>query len=329
MIKAFVLLATLALGFSAPLDLQQDSEWELFKTTHKKTYDQNTEGFRKQVFLANLRIIQKHNIEADLGMHTFWMGVNEFSDQTNLEFRKYANGYRMAANRTSGSTYLPASNTNIPETVDWRTKGYVTPVKNQGQCGSCWAFSTTGSLEGQHFKKYGKLVSLSEQQLVDCSGSYGNNGCEGGLMDNAFKYIKDNGGIDTEACYPYEARDATCRFQRSCVAATDTGFVDIQRGNEDKLKSAVAENGPISVAIDAGHQSFQTYRSGIYDEPQCSSTRLDHGVLVVGYGTDNGQDYWLVKNSWGPSWGMEGYLKMSRNKNNQCGIATQASFPLV
>nr|ALI16261.1 cathepsin L [Cerebratulus lacteus] len=329
MIRAFVLLVALTVAFSAPLEQQLDSEWEMFKATHKKTYETKTETLRKAVFMNNLRYIQKHNAEADMGKHTFWLGVNEYSDWTSLEFAKYANGYRMALNRTSGSTYLPASNVKAPDTVDWRSKGYVTPVKNQGQCGSCWAFSTTGSLEGQHYRKYQKLPSLSEQQLVDCSGAYGNNGCQGGLMDNAFKYIKANQGLDTEQCYPYEAQNDRCRFQKSCVAATVTGFVDVQRGSEDALKSAVSEVGPVSVAIDAGHPSFQGYRSGVYNEPRCSQTALDHGVLVVGYGSENGQDYWLVKNSWGPSWGINGYIKMSRNRNNQCGIATQASYPLV
>ncbi|KAG0410025.1 hypothetical protein HPB47_012847, partial [Ixodes persulcatus] len=199
-----------------------------------------------------------------------------------------------------GSTYLEPENIedfSLPKTVDWRTKGAVTPVKNQGQCGSCWAFSATGSLEGQHFRKTGSMVSLSEQNLVDCSIDFGNNGCEGGLMDNAFKYIRANKGIDTEKSYPYNGTDGTCHFKKSAVGATDSGFVDIRQGSETQLKKAVATVGPISVAIDASHQSFQFYSDGVYDEPECDSEALDHGVLVVGYGTFNGTDYWLVKNS--------------------------------
>eukprot|EP00058_Branchiostoma_floridae_P026263 XP_002611753.1 hypothetical protein BRAFLDRAFT_236364 [Branchiostoma floridae] len=305
-----------------------------FHTCTGLSFEGKEESRRMEIFENNTKLINLHNNEADLGMHTYWLGHNQFAHMTNDEFVANVIGGclldRNASKSTADRVHQYDSNlVELPDTVDWRTKGYVTPVKNQEQCGSCWAFSTTGSLEGQTFKKTGKLVSLSEQNLVDCSGEFGNQGCNGGLMDDAFKYIKANGGIDTEDSYPYEARDGKCRFKPADVGATVTGYTDISEGDEGALTQAVATVGPISVAIDASHHTFQMYSHGVYYEPQCSSTELDHGVLAVGYGTEGGKDYWLVKNSWGEVWGQNGYIMMSRNKNNQCGIATSASYPLV
>lgn len=309
-----------------------DSVWETFKAEHSRTYDDEEDTHRKEIFATNMKKIEMHNYLHSKGLKSYRLGITPFADMDTTEYAKLMNGFRgLAFNAPrNGSTYLsPNVKFELPDTVDWRTKGYVTPVKNQGQCGSCWAFSTTGSLEGQHFRKTGKLVSLSEQNLVDCSTKYGNHGCEGGLMDQAFKYVKENGGIDTETSYPYEGVEERCHYKQSSSGATDTGYVDVPRGDESKLQEAVATVGPVSVAIDAGHSSFQLYKSGVYNEPECSRTQLDHGVLVVGYGTEDGKDYWLVKNSWGKRWGEEGYIKMSRNKDDQCGIASMASYPLV
>ncbi|XP_055946888.1 procathepsin L-like [Argiope bruennichi] len=325
----FALFAVAAARHSL-FDPELNEHWENFKKVFGKNYNEREEVTRRQIWERRLADIVRHNLRYDLGLHSFRKGINEYSDLDHDEFVKTFNGYRREpGHKSNGTTWVPIFNAYIPDKVDWRDKGLVTPVKNQQQCGSCWAFSTTGSLEGQHKKKTGQLVSLSEQNLVDCSGPEGNQGCEGGLMDQAFQYIKDNKGIDTEDSYPYTAEDGTCHFKKSAVGATVTGYVDIPTGDEEALKKAVATVGPISVAIDASHDSFQTYQDGVYDESECSSDQLDHGVLVVGYGTEDGSDYWLVKNSWGTTWGIKGYIKMARNKNNQCGIATQASYPLV
>ncbi|XP_071101321.1 procathepsin L-like [Haliotis cracherodii] len=304
-------------------------EWELFKKTHNKQYDFSEEMFRRSIYEHNVMVIKTHNAKYDQGKQTFKLGVNQFADWTTGEFAYYMNGYRMSNFTRHSSVVHRARDVELPTMVDWRQEGYVTPVKNQKQCGSCWSFSATGSLEGQHFKSTGKLVSLSEQNLMDCSKPEGNMGCQGGLMDQAFEYIKLNNGVDTEESYPYKAKNGKCHFKRENVGATDTGFVDVEKDNEMALQNAAATIGPISVAIDASKQSFQLYESGVYSDPECSSTQLDHGVLVVGYGTDMDKDYWLVKNSWGESWGMEGYIKMARNMNNMCGIATSASYPTV
>ncbi|XP_055946895.1 procathepsin L-like [Argiope bruennichi] len=330
--KFLALFALFAVAASRHIQLEPklNEHWENFKKVFGKVYDEREEIHRRMIWEKKVSDVIRHNLYYDLGLHSYRKGINEYSDLEHDEFVRTFNGFRRhLGQKSNASSWVPAFNVQIPDQVDWRTKGLVTPVKNQQQCGSCWAFSTTGSLEGQHKKKTGQLVSLSEQNLVDCSGPEGNQGCEGGLMDQAFQYIKDNKGIDTEDSYPYTAEDGTCHFKKSSVGATVTGYVDIPTGDEEALKQAVATVGPISVAIDASQDSFQTYQDGIYDEPECSSDLLDHGVLAVGYGTEDGSDYWLVKNSWGTSWGINGYIKMSRNKNNQCGIATQASYPLV
>jgi len=333
--KAFIALCLLFVCvYSAPtFNAELDAPWAIFKATFGKQYSGEEEINRRSAWEANLKIIRTHNLEADLGLHTYTLGMNAYGDLTLEEFVEQMNGLDVSLKEQNRDfdrhTFRAPENFELPDSVDWRTKGYVTGVKDQGQCGSCWAFSATGSLEGQHFKATGQLVSLSEQNLVDCSQKYGNMGCNGGLMDSSFRYIKDNMGIDTEMSYPYQARTLQCRFKAADVGATDTGLVDVPSRDENALQTAIATVGPVSVAIDAAHSSFQLYRSGVYNEPACSPTQLDHGVLAVGYDSLSGQDYYIVKNSWGLSWGNQGYIWMSRNKNNQCGIATMSSYPLV
>ena len=306
-------------------------EWELFKLEYGKTYSSEEEEIKRMdAFMENSFKIAKHNQLFHQGKVSFTLALNKFADMSLKEFSSVMKGY-IPSSYDQGSLFVPPANIELPDEVDWRKNGAVTPVKNQEHCGSCWSFSTTGSLEGQHFLKTKKLVSLSEQNLVDCDKT--NAGCGGGFSKLAFDYIKENGGIDTEKSYPYEAKNDTCRYNPAKSGATVSGYVSIKSGSEDDLKAAVATIGPISVAIDSNHTSFQLYnKSEIYDDPECTSEidRLDHAVLVIGYGaTKDGRDYWLVKNSWGTDWGNEGYFKMARNKNNACGVATDAVYPLV
>lgn len=328
--KTLILLVAFA-GIAAGFSFRD--EFENYKKMFKRVYQTEEEEWKRfAIWMNNIRLVNNNNIREAVGSSSFSMTINQFSDMTPHEVKRERNGYLNVPRNTTAPVFTSSKKiqANLPDEVDWRKHGYVTEVKDQGQCGSCWSFSTTGALEGQHFAKTGELPDLSEQQLVDCSRSYGNNGCNGGLMDYGFQYIKDNNGIDSESSYPYEAIDeGSCSFKPRSVEATDKGYKDVASEDEDALKEAVANVGPVSVAIDASHPTFQMYNGGVYDEPECSQEQLDHGVLVVGYGTENGKDYWLVKNSWGPSWGDEGYIKMARNKNNQCGIATAASYPLV
>lgn len=333
--KFLILLSVVAFASAARIaDVTLDNYWKEFTELHGKQYaSTEEEALRRSIWETNLKYINEHNLEASLNKHTFTLKMNKFGDLTNQEFVSMMNGFNKTKNmyRTgSNPRFMKPSNVKIPDAVDWRKQGYVTPVKDQGQCGSCWAFSAVASLEGQHFKQATKLVSLSEQNLVDCSRKYGNMGCNGGLMDQAFAYIKDNKGIDTEQSYPYKAIDQKCKFNPQTVGATDTGFTDIESGDESALESAIATVGPISVAIDASQSSFQFYASGIYSDADCSSEQLDHGVTAIGYDSmGQGQDYYIVKNSWGTSWGDKGYILMARNQDNMCGIATMSSYPLV
>lgn len=304
--------------------------WTTFKAHHGKAYDGLAEEYcHINIFKEKLKKIENHNYLYDMGLKSYKMGINQFSDLDHSEIVNHK-GLKQTFRNISrrSSAYLLVNTVDIPKTVDWRRKGYVTPVKNQLACGSCWAFSATGSLEGQYFRKSGKLLSLSEQNLVDCSKNSGNEGCKGGLMDNAFGYIEENGGIDTEESYPYQGVALSCRYKAENNGVTVTGYMDIESGKEDALTNALATIGPISVGITAKESLF-AYQGGIYEETNCTADGLNHGVLAVGYGSEDGQDYYIVKNSWGPFWGEAGYFRLARNKNNMCGIASLASFPLV
>jgi cathepsin L len=304
--------------------------WEQWRSEHKKTYTSALEAMgRFEIFKKNHEMIEAHNARYEAGEETYSMGHNQFSDLTQEEF---AARQQMCEKEIANKARHPSKalrGLEAPDSIDWTQKGAVTPVKNQGQCGSCWAFSTTGSTEGAWEIAKGQLVSLSEQELVDCCAPEGSHGCEGGLMDFGFQCIMDLGGICTESAYPYEARDDQCRSSKCTEAVTISSFEDVPQSDIEALKSAVAK-GPVSIAIEADQSCFQFYSGGVMSDSGCG-TNLDHGVLLVGYGTDNGQDYWKVKNSWGASWGEEGYIRLGRTQEGPqtCGLALSASYPVV
>ncbi|XP_049320216.1 procathepsin L isoform X8 [Astyanax mexicanus] len=333
--KAVLVVAALAAVAGAASVSMEDLEFHQWKLDHGRSYEsEEEESQRKMVWLSNRKLVLEHNVLADQGLKSYRLGMNLFADMNNQELQAWFSNCLLPFNRTKTSTAATflqqAEGAALPDAVDWRAMGYVTKVKNQGNCGSCWAFSAAGALEGQMFRKTGSLVSLSTQQLVDCSWLDGNDGCGGGSMELAFEYISRSGGLQTESDYPYKAREGMCMFNPQNVSGKCHDFEELPKGEEKDLQKAVVAVGPVSVAIDSSNKTFLLYQSGIYNEPYCSSYNVNHGVLVVGYNTDSsGREYWVVKNSWGVQWGEQGYIRMSRNKDNQCGIATRASFPLV
>lgn len=311
-----------------------DDEWIAFND-FKEKFAKKYENFEEMknrfaVFRDNLRFIREHN---SLTNQTFTLGVNQFTDMTNEEFKSYVNKYQQPTVGSFGCQPFSSNAANAPASVDWVAKGAVTSVKDQGQCGSCWTFSSTGCMEGAWAISKGQLIDLSEEELVDCVPPRdGGMACNGGQMDSAFKYIIQNGQCKNSE-YPYTAgvtqTAGTCQKCTPVVHATSC--YDVTPNDQVALKAAVAKQ-PVSTAVQADQPIFQHYSSGVLTSTTCTQN-LDHGILIVGYGEENGQKYWNVKNSWSSSWGNQGYIKIARSDSTNdagiCGIGMMNSFITV
>jgi cysteine peptidase B len=317
-----LLVALVVVAASARTVHDEKRMFEDFKSTYGRVYAPEKESLRFECFRANLKSIDQRNAKG-AEVH----GVNQFTDLCPIEFNKMYLGMRPGNHTYKHKMAAAEASPKAGQAIDWRTKGAVTPIKNQGQCGSCWSFSATGNMEGQWQLAGNTLVGFSEEELVQCAHN-GNEGCNGGLMDLAFEWVVTNGGIDTEADYPYTSGDGitgTCKTaKRSHKVGHLTGHQDVAK-SEAAMATFVFEHGPLSIGVDAA-SGWQSYTGGVMKN--CFGRQLDHGVLVVGFDEEASPPYWIVKNSWGTSWGENGYIRLEKG-TDQCGLTMAPSSSIV
>ncbi|XP_065433106.1 digestive cysteine proteinase 2-like isoform X2 [Chrysemys picta bellii] len=311
---------------------QADRGHQLFhhyRREYRKEYGSEKELERRaQTFIHNMRYVHSKN-RANL---PYRLALNHLADRTPEEMAMLR-GRLQDQSPDNGQPFprAPYAGIILPESLDWRLYGAVTPVKDQALCGSCWSFAATGGLEGALFLKTGGLTPLSQQALIDCSWGFGNHGCDGGLPWRAFKWVKKHGGIPSAEAYgPYRGQNGYCHYNSTELLANITGYVNVPAGDVTALRAAIFKNGPVAVSIDASLKSFIFYSNGIYYDPQCGNTSrsLNHAVLAVGYGVLQEESYWLIKNSWSTFWGNDGYILLSMQDNN-CGVASAATYPVL
>ncbi|XP_042198116.1 procathepsin L-like [Callorhinchus milii] len=335
MLLSFLIVSVLVTVSISTRTFHPDDPWETWKNLFGKRYNtQDEEYLRLNIWLQNAMKVINHNVDFKLGKASFSLALNHLTDLTDEEFVNMYLGIRPSEEEIEDEETVLAeeeveNKTQLPRSIDWRNTDRVTHVKSQKRCGACYAFSALGAIEGQLTKNGLPLTSLSEQQIVDCAKGFTAYGCSGGRPSGAFKYIKKY-GIMSQKNYPYKAKKGKCTYNKDLIVTKIKSFKQVKPKTEKALANAVATIGPISVLVTSNTNNFRHYKNGILYDTECTPRKpVDHGMLLVGFGEENGQKYWILKNSWGKRWGKNGYVYLARDRGNHCKIASAATYPVL